>query len=116
VHELPPLPEDWAGKYEELYGSKPPEGVAPEEVKVMLEDAVKEEAELPDGPKPPQFDEKPVTVCLKRPLQEEDEMAIKDEMEEVRHLLPFIEAFSAHSLFFVEIFTLNHRRIRSHGP
>jgi Conserved region of unknown function on GLTSCR protein len=77
VHELPPLSEEWAAKYEEIYDSKPPPGVVGETVKV-------EEDEKPEGVKQEDpftvTDEvKPVvveaTTGTKRPLQQDDVIA-----------------------------------------
>ena len=44
IQELPPLPPEWAAKYEEIYSSKPPEGV--EAVPMKEEEEVEPELDV----------------------------------------------------------------------
>eukprot|EP00095_Tigriopus_kingsejongensis_P004733 maker-scaffold719_size106944-snap-gene-0.25 protein:Tk04733 transcript:maker-scaffold719_size106944-snap-gene-0.25-mRNA-1 annotation:"hypothetical protein BRAFLDRAFT_85667" len=79
---MPPLPETWANKYEELYGQRPPEaGIEPEKI-LDLEEALKppksvEEVEDPpelppeESPEPPP-NEAPNPVADMEDLDEED--------------------------------------------
>ncbi len=92
IHELPPLPPEWAAKYEEIYSSKPPDGVEavpmkeeevePEldvnldelkqDVQSMLSEEVKPAMDIPSG-----------ILNLKRPLSQmmmmNEDLMIKDE-------------------------------------
>lgn len=85
ILELPPLPDEWSARYEELYGCKPPLGVQPEVVKTEeAEDAtVKQEDDLAmvEEVKPPMEASAVTTVTLKRPLPQDEEVVIKSEEE-----------------------------------
>ena len=87
VLELPPLPDEWSARYEELYGCKPPMGVASEAVKTEEPEVttVKQEEDfaMEEEVKPP-VEAAAATVSLKRPLQQEEEeedVVIKSEEE-----------------------------------
>ena len=84
ILELPPLPDEWSARYEELYGCKPPMGVTSEVAKTEESEdtTVKQEDDLSmnEEVKPP-IEASVATVSLKRPLQEEEDVVIKSEEE-----------------------------------
>ena len=104
VLELPALPSEWASKYEEIYSSKPPDGVEAvplkveeeEEVKAEVNsDEIKQEMEMSNDEFKPEVEvradlkpEMPI-LSLKRPLEQmgDGEMVIKEEdlEEQVGH-------------------------------
>ena len=100
VLELPALPSEWAAKYEEIYGSKPPDGVAaPPVVKVeageeeevkpdVSSDEIKQETEVSSVDSKAEI----AVLSLKRPLEHDDEVTIKEQDldEQVQHYSFFV--------------------------
>lgn len=95
VHELPPLPDEWSAKYEEIYGEKPPSGVVPEIIKPEVddqEDLMNQEFMMSQDVKP-QIETAgagDMVVGMKSPPQQDDDDQIKQEDEEVIVLLIYV--------------------------
>ncbi len=91
IHELPPLPPEWAAKYEEIYSSKPPEGVeavplkeeeAEPELDVNLDELKQDVHSMMGEEIKPVMDIPSGILNLKRPLSQmmmNEEIMIKDE-------------------------------------
>ena len=123
VLELPALPSEWASKYEEIYSSKPPDGVEAVPLKVEEEeevkpdvnsDEIKQETEMSNDEFKPETevreDSKPEMpiFSLKRPLEQmgDGEMVIKEEdlEEQVGHFSLCVSLSLTYLLRFLSYF------------